>query len=202
MTPLQLTLETIAGRIVSVPDAAARFVHLQFRRFAGCPICHTHLRSFVKRHAELAAAGIREVVFFHSSAAELRTYEADLPFDLVADPTRTFYRQFGVESSGSALLHPTIVGAALRGAKVVFRGEARRVWIPKAENGRLGLPGDFLIDAAGLVIASHRGTHANDQWTVDELLALARPTPGGSPHPAGWLDGPGSAPAFRPETSR
>jgi len=25
-------------------------VHLQFRRFAGCPVCNLHLRSFASRH--------------------------------------------------------------------------------------------------------------------------------------------------------
>lgn len=198
MTPLHLTLETIAGRTVPVPDPAARFVHLQFRRFAGCPICHTHLRSFVRRRDELAAAGIREVIFFHSSAAELRTYEADLPFDVVADAARTFYRRFGVEPSATALLHPSIVGAAVRGAKVVFRGTARRLWLPRAENGRLGRPADFLVDAGGVIVASRRGTHANDQWPVDELLALARSASRDSSRAAGSRDGPGAAPVFHP----
>ena len=52
--------ETIIGRIlcdiddhpVPVPDSE-RIVHLQFRRDAGCPVCHVHLRTFVVRHDEL-----------------------------------------------------------------------------------------------------------------------------------------------------
>jgi peroxiredoxin len=172
--PLALTLETIEGKVVPVPDPSARFVHLQFRRFSGCPICNAHLRSLANHRAELAEHGIREVIFFHSSAAELRTYEADLPFDLVADPERKYYRQFGVESSARALLHPAIIGPILRGAKVVFRGSGRRLWMPKAENGRLGLPADFLVDRTGRIVAAKFGTHAYDQWEVGELLTLAR----------------------------
>ena len=34
----------------------------------------------------------------------------------------------------------------------------------------LGLPADFLIDPGGRVV----GRHANDQWSVDELLTHAR----------------------------
>ena len=63
-------LLTVTGRI-RVPDAN-RLVHLQFRRFAGCPICNLHLRSGARRHDEIAAAGIREVVVFHSPADERR----------------------------------------------------------------------------------------------------------------------------------
>jgi hypothetical protein len=36
------------------------------------------------------------------------------------------------------------------------------------------LPADFLIDTDGRVLACKRGRHANDRWTVDEVLANAR----------------------------
>jgi hypothetical protein len=42
----------------------------------------------------------------------------------------------------------------------------------------LGLPGDFLIAPDGRVIASKYGAHADDQWSVDEILALALHAPG------------------------
>ena len=51
-------LVTIHGQPVQVPDAD-RLVHLQFRRYAGCPICNVHLRSIARRHDDLASAGIR-----------------------------------------------------------------------------------------------------------------------------------------------
>ncbi|MFC4126327.1 hypothetical protein [Nocardia rhizosphaerae] len=45
-------LTAIDGRTVALGDSP-RPVHLQFRRFAGCPICHLHLRSVVQRHDEI-----------------------------------------------------------------------------------------------------------------------------------------------------
>jgi hypothetical protein len=42
------------------------------------------------------------------------------------------------------------------------------------------LPGDFLIAPDGRVLASKYGKHADDQWSVDEELALAR-TASGAP---------------------
>jgi AraC-like DNA-binding protein len=38
----------------------------------------------------------------------------------------------------------------------------------------LGLPADFLIGTDGRVLALKYGTDAYDQWSVDELLAIAR----------------------------
>jgi peroxiredoxin len=148
-------------------------VHLQFRRFAGCPICNLHLQSIVARHDEIEAAGIQEVVFFHSPADELATYTADLPFATVADPDKRYYRQFGVESSPRALLDPRAWGAVIRGIALTTLGRFRAP-AARQDGGRLGLPADFLIDTNGAVIAEKRGTHAYDQWSVDELLAHAR----------------------------
>ncbi|UQS22583.1 AhpC/TSA family protein [Amycolatopsis thermalba] len=166
----EFELVTVTGERVRVPDPG-RLVHLQFRRFAGCPICNLHLRSVVQRHDEIAAAGIREVVFFHSPADELRDY--DLPFAVVADPEKRYYREFGVESGRRALLHPRTWGAILRGSALTLLGKYRPP-AARQEGGRLGLPADFLIDPTGRVIAAKHGEHAYDQWPVDELLALAR----------------------------
>jgi len=158
-------LDTIRGGTVPIPDAA-RVVHLQFRRFAGCPICNLHLRSIAKRHDELVAAGVREVAVFHSSADHLRSYD-EMPFDVVADPERHLYRDFGVEPSVRAVLDPRSWPAAVRG---LFQ---RRPDL-SLDGGPLGLPADFLIGSDGRVLALEYGAHADDQWSVVELLAHAR----------------------------
>jgi len=158
-------LVTIRSDRVQIPHPTDR-VHLQFRRFAGCPICNLHLRSIVQRYHELVAVGIREAVVFHSSVAEMRPYQGDLPFAAIADPEKHLYAEFGVESSLRAVLSANALGAAIRGA---ITGRSSK---PKGEKG-LGLPADFLIAPDGRVLACKYGVHANDQWSVDDLLSLA-----------------------------
>jgi AhpC/TSA family len=169
------TLVTVSGAHVPVPHSG-QLVHLQFRRFAGCPVCNLHLRSIVNRLGDIEAAGIREVVVFHSSADALRPYTADLPLDVVADPGRALYREFGVEYGPRALLDPrgwpAIARAVARELRAVRRGE-RPAPPTHPEGGRLGLPADFLIAPDGRVLAEKYGTHVDDQWSVDELLTLA-----------------------------
>src|SRR5438034_8135249 len=92
-----LELTATSGKPVTIPDPEGYFVHLQLRRFAGCPICNLHLRSIVDRHDEIRSHGIREVVVFHSTAKELAKHEAELPFALIADPDRVLYRQLRSE---------------------------------------------------------------------------------------------------------
>lgn len=163
-------LVTVTGDRLPVPDPD-HLVHMQFRRFAGCPICNLHLRGIALRHDEITAAGIREVVFFHSPTDQLRGH--DLPFAVIADPDKRYYREFGVESGPRALLHPGTWGAVLRGAALTLKG-AFQPPASRQESGRLGLPADFLIAPNGTVLAHKYGEHAYDQWTVDELLAHAR----------------------------
>jgi peroxiredoxin len=169
-------LRSAGGESVPLPDPS-RLTHLQLRRFAGCPVCNLHLRSVVRRHDEIVAAGIREVVVFHSSADELREHVRDLPFAVVADPDKRLYREFGVESSARALLDPrawsAIVRGVLRDLGPVLRGR-RRAPALRPHGGRLGLPADILMDRDGRVLAVKYGEHADDQWSVDELLASAR----------------------------
>jgi peroxiredoxin len=171
-----LTLNAITGETVTVPDTAGALTHLQFRRFAGCPICNLHLRSITARVDEINAADIREVVVFHSTASELRKYQDDMPFPVIGDPDKTLYRRFGVEASAKAVLNPH----AWRALPVGWRhaiGNAvahRRAPLPLAPtNGNLGLPADLLITADGSVAAVKYGVHAYDQWSVDEVLDLA-----------------------------
>ncbi|MCC5579486.1 AhpC/TSA family protein [Microtetraspora sp. AC03309] len=174
-------LTAVSGRPVSIPDPE-RMIHLQFRRFAGCPVCNLHLRSVVRRHDEIEAAGVREVVVFHSPAEELAEHTADLPFPLIADPGKRLYVEFGVESAPRSLLDPRVWGPIVRAATLstwaILRGRERA---PAAmpHGGRLGLPADFLIGRDGRVLAAKYGEHAYDQWPVDELLDLAShaPTP-------------------------
>ena len=173
-----LELTATSGQLVTIPDPAGNFVHLQLRRFAGCPICNQHLRSIVTRHDEIRSHGIREVVVFHSTAAELAKHEAELPFPLIADPERKLYRRLGVERRPSSLLSTRALRAAIAGQAAAFgnRSTKRGALGPiKPTGGRLGLPADFLIAPDGRVAALKYGQHAYDQWTVDELLDHAHP---------------------------
>jgi len=167
-------LIAVGGETVPIPDPS-RLVHLQFRRFAGCPICNLHLRDVIRRHDEIEAAGIREVVVFHSTAEELAEYP--LPFAVIADPTKRLYAEYGVEAAPRAMLHPGVYWPLLRAVTrtgiAILRGREKAPAGHQA-NGRLGLPADFLIAPDGQTVARKYGRHAYDQWTVDEVLELGQ----------------------------
>lgn len=168
-------LFTIRAEHIRIPDRR-RLVHLQFRRFAGCPICELHLHSVAQRHQEIVAASIQEVVVFHSSGDELLRYVDSLPFNVIADPSKRLYAEFRVESAPRALLDPRawipVLRGILRSLGAILRTKQPAPSL-NPQGGRLGLPADFLIGTDGKLIACKYGSHAYDQWSVDEVLRLS-----------------------------
>jgi peroxiredoxin len=188
----QRDLVTFLGQVIALPDPE-RYVHLQFQRFAGCPICELHLRSFAQRRSDVVKAGIREVVVFHSPVEQLAVQVPNLPFAAIADPDKRLYSEFGVKTSLRSLLDPRAAVALVRGAwqsireAIVAQKSAPALHIT---GGLFGLPADFLIASDGRIVASRHGVHAYDQWSVDELLGLVasqetRPSASNNQHETG-----------------
>ena len=155
----------VTGKDVVVPDRGGELTHVQFLRFAGCPVCNLHLQGFIKRCAELEGAGVREVVLFHSAKRFIDDYHGAMPFELIADPERKIYRRYRIEASPFAILSPFAWPGLIEGYRLKTAG--------RFDSTAFGQPADFLIDGAGRIVARHYGAHANDQWSVDEVLALA-----------------------------
>ena len=162
-----LTLTTVRGETLNLPDPSVRFIHVQFRRWSGCPICNLHIASLRRNADRINRAGIREVLFFHSKPEEILEFQKDLPFDMIGDPGKVYYKRFGVESSLKFFLSFKTLWAALRG---LLSGNFNL----KMGGGPHGLPADFLVAADGRIVAVKYGTSAYDQWSVDELIALTQ----------------------------
>lgn len=159
-------LESVQGAVVHIPPEG-QVMHLQFRRFAGCPICNLHLQAFIRRHSELVARKILEVAVFHSTKSAMKEHQVSAPFPFIADAEKKLYRAFGVETSIRSIISPGAWPAAIKGIFTLGPG------FPSSGESPLGLPADFLIDANGKILAVKYGEHASDQWEFDEVLALA-----------------------------
>jgi hypothetical protein len=107
---------------------------------------------FVRRDLEIRRAGITEVVIFHSSKAELLSYQGNLPFAIAADPEKQLYEQYGVASFPQDKPEGNPIPSG-------------DIW---------ALPAEFLIADTGMVKAVHYGRHVVERWSVDELLSLAQ----------------------------
>ena len=81
---------TLGGEPITLPAATGddRLVHLQFRRFAGCPICNLHPRSGAPRIGGLTRANPRGHGGFPSAVATMLPFQGVLPFEVIADPEK------------------------------------------------------------------------------------------------------------------
>lgn len=158
----RLELATLCHGTLLLPGPG--LTHLQFRRFAGCPICNLHLREFAKGYDKLRAQNVELVAFFHSSAESMRPYQGSLPFPTVPDPGRNLYHLFGVERSWSAMLNSKAAWALLKGMASPSANPLAGGPDPN------GLPADFLVDEQGVIVDLKYGTHADDHWSFEELL--------------------------------
>src|SRR5438270_14022283 len=86
------TLESVTAEPIKLPDPD-RLVHLQFRRFVDCPICNTHIAEVRRRAREIEAAGVKEVIVFHSSAKSIRSYQKDVHSSWLAIQ-KALYKEF------------------------------------------------------------------------------------------------------------
>jgi peroxiredoxin len=168
--PIRAT--SVYGSEVSVPDRWPGLTHVQFLRFPGCPVCNLHLQEFIQRHAELHAAGIRELVLFHSDANFIDDYYGELPLLMIPDPRRQIYSRYRIEKSPWAILSPGAWPGLVKGYRLRKAG--------KIDSTTFGLPADFLIDSTGRIVDCAYGAHSGDQWSVDDVLLLSRDQPSGS----------------------
>ncbi|KAJ3097313.1 hypothetical protein HDU97_004962 [Phlyctochytrium planicorne] len=167
------TLTSIHDQPIAFRGKEKGLIHLQLRRFAGCPICNTHLRSISKGFDRLTAAGVTEVIAFHSEKEVIQeiheTVEWTRGFTFVADPERGIYKKLGADMT--TLLEYlwsfklSTVAAAFGGIATTFRSR----W--GAEAGVTQRPMDVLVDARdGRVVDFKYGEGPDDQWSLAEVL--------------------------------
>jgi hypothetical protein len=121
-----------------------------------------------ERYAEFVRLGSEVLVVSFAKPEMLAPYLAKRPlaFPVVADPSRAAHRAFGLErASWSAILGIRSILAYLR---LILRG-----WMPRRANEGedvLQLGGDFVLDAHGRVIYSHRSAQPTDRPPIAELI--------------------------------
>ena len=164
------TGEVIGGGSLSLSDLRGRPVLLKFYRFAECPVCNLHVRTLVRRHDEVAAAGLTTVVLFHSPLSRVERKQGfDLPFPVIADPEKQIFGAYGVEESLGGMLDGQVARDYARAMGAGFFSK------PLGHHGGIkGHPADFVIDRQGVLKHAHYGESYADSLGVDEVLSLAR----------------------------
>ena len=166
-------VQDIYDKRICLSDYEGRKLMLSFYRYASCPLCNLRVHQLIERYAEFQSNGLELLAFFQSPKASILKYvgRRDAPFPIVADPDRTVYRQYSVESSWVGFLMAGITKLPhLR--KAMSKG-----YLPGKIEGQTALvPADFLIGPDlkiavafyGHDIGDHMPTERIDAWLQTE----------------------------------
>jgi peroxiredoxin len=156
----------IFGNRIRLRDYAGRKVMLSFYRYASCPLCNLRVHQLSERCADFNSKGLSLLAFFQSPETSIRQYvgRQNSPFPIVADPDRTIYRLYGVESSWIGFFAagvtklPHLIQATVKG----FR--------PGKMEGQIALvPADFLIGPDQTIQTAYYGHDIGDHLPIKAI---------------------------------
>lgn len=144
---------------------------VSFFRFASCPFCNLRVHQLVSRYSELGDA-FPVVAIFDSSPENLRknAERHHAPFPILADPSRDYYKLYGIEQSMAGVLK----GMVLRMPQLLHAMFVKGYW-PTAPGGSVtSMPADFLINETGVIRTAYYGSDEGDHLPFEKIKAFAR----------------------------
>lgn len=164
----EFELSDLNGHPVRLQDFAGRRMLISFHRYAACPLCNLHIHELTQAWPELKSHGLAVVAIFMSGQERVHDqYESRaVPFPILADPERTAYDKYGVESSIPGMLasfvHP-------RAMKAFFSG-----FMPgRIDADTTTLPADFLLDGDHRIAEVWYSSNITQHMPLEQIRAFA-----------------------------
>ncbi len=160
-----IALKTIDDREFDSTDLSGKPYMISFFRFATCPFCNLRVNQLVSRFSEFDQ-NFTIVAIFDSPLGHLQYHAKGhkVPFPIMADETKSFYKIYGIEKSIGGMLKgmitrfPTMMKGILKGH------------IPFPIKGNLfTMPADFLVDRDGLIHTAYYGIDEGDHLPIEQI---------------------------------
>ncbi|HET6347419.1 MAG TPA: redoxin domain-containing protein [Myxococcota bacterium] len=157
------------GSSVSLADYAGRRVWLSFYRHVNCPLCNLRLHEIQGWHAGLAHQGLQLMAVFQSPRDRFPDKLGDTRpgYPWLSDPEERLYALYHLGTSLAGTLSPANLPLF---AKAFAQGLAS----PKVDGTLTRIPGDFLIDARGLIADAFYGQKIGDHIPLARVEAFLR----------------------------
>ena len=164
------TLLDSKGNTVSLHELRGKKVYVSFFRNTACPFCNLRIIQLTKALPKMQQEGLEVVFFFESSNRIIArsTFCDILPHvNMVGDPNRKVYDQYGVTSSMLKAMKTSFSGKN----RADFR-EAKAKGLTKGSqknNDMFLIPADFLINEQGVITTAYYGEDINDRIPIEQL---------------------------------
>ena len=157
--------EDLLGNTVALSDYKGKRLMLSFYRYAACPLCNLRVHHLIQQYPLFVEKGLHLVAVFQSPRESIFKYagKQNAPFPVIADPDRTLYRLYGIESSW-----PGFIKGSLRLSSVV--SALMKGFLPgKMEGIKSMVPADFLIGPDLTVQVAYYGKDIGDHLPVERI---------------------------------
>lgn len=165
VTPIIRTND-INGQPFDLSGERSKPLLISFFRYASCPLCNLRVHDLISNYKENSNQ-FDCVAIFQSPASVIQKYvgQQQIPFPVLPDPERIFYRKYGVESSWLGFLKawttkvPTILKA------IFMKG-----FFPGSIQGELHrIPADFLVDTDNRIMIAYYGKDIGDHVPMRDV---------------------------------
>lgn len=159
----------IYGARYSLESLRGKNILLSFFRDATCPFCNLRVYELTKKYPDLEKKGLVMLAFFNSPKDRIIRFvgKKSRPFPLIADPEKSVYNLYSVQSSMLGLMismftrMPTLMKAMMLGFPPSMRGDMAQ------------MPADFLIGPDLKVKGIYYGKDIADHIPVSILETFA-----------------------------
>lgn len=164
----------IYDRQIDLKAFKGKRVFIGFFRHAGCPFCNLRVHSLMKIRETLLSKNM-EMIFFFESTKELLLssifHKGISPVPLIADPTKTWYTNYGIENSllKSSFSHLTSF------IQTAIKAKANKlpIYSMAGEESFSTMPAEFLLDENQIIRKIHYAQTLNDRLSLETIIAFA-----------------------------
>ncbi|RAW00095.1 redoxin domain-containing protein [Pseudochryseolinea flava] len=164
----------IYGRQVNLESYRDKKIFLGFFRHAGCPFCNLRVHTLTKIHQDMKDKGLEMIFFFESKASVLLRssfHTGVSPIPLIADPTKNWYTQYGLEPSTSK----AVISHLSSFVQTAFKASGQKLPTHMMKSGEAfnTMPAEFLIDKNLVIKEVYYSDRLNDRMDVSKIEQFA-----------------------------
>jgi peroxiredoxin Q/BCP len=165
-----IQLTAVNGSRFDLDSIRGKRCLIAFFRFAGCPFCNLRVHDLVEQYHAFGS-NFTIVAIFDSTLKDLRRHamKHNAPFPILADDTKGYYQEYGIERS----FWRTLKGAVVRFPTVLYAIFVKG-YVPTSFGGNLmTMPADFLVNEDGVIEVAHYGRDEGDHIPIERVMQFS-----------------------------
>lgn len=156
-----ISWKTISGKEITNESIKGKKTVIFFFRYASCILCHLYLHSLIEKSKNWKG-NFKLIAIFQSPESSIKEYAPQIPFEIIADPSRKIYAQFGVKRGIWGFIKSLF---QIKTYVAFFKNPL--LFFGKKEGAIDSYPAEFLVNKKSIVVKTHYGEDIGDHLNLD-----------------------------------